>query len=241
MSITRVQSRGGLADNTSSITLAYNSNVTAGNLLVVACSKYSPGNDAFDVDLISKSAGTATLGTWTLDAQFSRLVSGSIYQITAIFSVPVTGSGSCTITISGALSGSYLAIGLIEYSGADVTASRVEDTATAGGSSTAPSSGDGSSAGGAAFVGSLAPDMGSTASITEDGAFYLVYENTDYSSEQASFISRIVTGSTTDAASWSLGASGAWAAALTVYLAGGGSSAVPKIMLLQDHFSGGIH
>lgn len=217
MAIAHVQSRGNYADNATSISLAFTGNVTAGNLLIIMADKYSPSNDAFAAADCTKSAGTATIGTITLDVSQNVNASGSDYMANGIWSVPVTGSGSCTIQVAGGVAGSYWIIGIVEVSGADTGASRLEDSSTGTANSSAVSSGDGTSAGGAIFVGIHGVYTGSTRTITPDAAFSAIYEQEDVAHNIGAAEYRIVTTGTTDSASWSLDSGHLWMAAVVVY------------------------
>ncbi len=91
-----------LASSGTTISLAYGSNVTAGNRLVVGLNKNTGSSSRTPaVGDISKSAGTCTLGSWTLDSSLQNQSStDSTYESVALFSAPVTGAGSCTIQIA---------------------------------------------------------------------------------------------------------------------------------------------
>jgi hypothetical protein len=124
---------GNVFDSTASATVAFGSNVTAGNLIVAMYqSNDTSASDTPKLSDVSQSAGTCTVGTWTMDSVLQiHGVAG--YLSAAIYSVPVTGSGSCTIKV-GRGKGRYSTLGIIEVSGADTSATRVD--ATVQGSST---------------------------------------------------------------------------------------------------------
>jgi len=146
----------------------------AGNLLVVSVARGSSGSGAFEVGDISKSAGTARLATFTLDAEREDAVSGG-YQDVAIFSVPVTGSGSGTIQVANGPSGAWRNISVVEYSRANVSTRSVAGTNEADGSG--------------------------TVTITPDAAFNQLAKWEDGSSDQVGAPEdRIVSAGTTDAA-----------------------------------------
>ena len=225
MAISSVQVAGNSAANTTSISKAFTSNVTSGNLLVIYAAKYSPSGDFFVVGDCTKSAGTATLGTITLDQELQFLDTFGNRIVVGIWSAPVTGTGSCTMQIGGALSGSYLIMGIQEISGADTSGTRVDGSNESSGNSGAPDSGNVTSTAGAMFAGVLGLDVGSSTTITHDGAFSLVYEEEDGSTHQTgSFIYRIVTSGTLDSASWSAPSTVPWAAGLVVYKATAGGA-----------------
>lgn len=224
--ITPVQWGGVNADSTTSISRAFGSNVTSGNLLVVVCAKYSPNNDTFVSGDLTKSAGTATIGTPTLDAVIDTDFDGSGTRcVVGIFSVLVTGTGSLTLQVAGATAGSYLNLATAEFSSSTGwDSSRVEDTSTAQTATdgvTAADSGNADSAGAALFVGGLSLPIASNQAITEDAAFSRIFEEEDGSAHNcASAIRRIVSTGTTDSASWTVHSSAlGWAAAVVVYKA----------------------
>lgn len=228
MSIARIagQAAGAVADSATSVSKAYAGNVTSGNLLIIVGVKYSPSNDTFAAGDCTKSAGTATVGTITLDKVNNYNYSGSEYVTVGIWSVPVTGTGSCTMQVGGGVAGSYWIIGIEEVSGADTGASRVEGTNSNQNTSGAPDTGTVASAGGALFVGGLGTVTSGATTHTADGAFTLIYEQEDGSAHMTgSVIDMIVTTGTTDSASWTAPSGPQWAAALAVYKEASGAAA----------------
>lgn len=218
------QAGGTTTDSASATTRAFPSNVTAGNMIVVVACKDAAGS-AFVAGDCTKSAGTATIGTISLDKELRIDLGGASGDEVAvgIWSCLVTGSGSCTMRVGGA-SGTYWVLGTMEFS-SDVgfDASRLE--ASSSGSSTtdnvlAASSGNGTSAGKAVFVGVMVSNGSATVTITPDAAFTQVYEEQNGSLHlMGSVIRQIVAAGTTDAAEWTLTESGqrGYAAALAVY------------------------
>lgn len=213
------QSTGGLAGPATSMSLPYPGNVTAGDLLVIGVSRWHAGSsDAIVVGDISQSAGTATLGSFTLDVDREWNFVSSDFLNSAVFSVPVTGTGSCTIQVGGGPSDASWIMGIQEYSGADTSGSRVLGTNEAQNTNTAPDSGTVAATGNVAFFGNMVNGAGTTVTTTEDGSFSLIFENENGTSNTAgSLIDRIVTSDTTDSASWTLGSSQSWIALLSVY------------------------
>ncbi len=237
MAITAGQQGGTPTDNATSAARATASNVTAGNLLVIAVSCFKESNDAFVVGDISQSAGTATVGSFSLDVQRNYNYTGAAYLDSAIFSVLVTGTGSCTITVGGAPTGSYWNVAVGEFS-SDVGwgADRLEDSDFGENTTGAPATGDGTSAGHAVFIGALTTGTSGVTTHTQDAAFTLIDEEEDgLNHATGGGIYRIVTGGTTDAASWTAPTTVAWSAALAVYketAAGGGEDAKQNRMAL---------
>lgn len=221
MTITVSQSIGASADGASSIVKATASNVTAGNRLVICVGKYNNNADAPILADISKSAGTCTLGAFALD----KVITGTTnFFYVAIYSAPITGSGSCTITVAGGDADCYWNITLIEIA-SSLGVPEIENTNGASGAKAAAiDSGNVTSAGAAIFVGALTTDITAVVTHTIDGAYTLVFEQEDGSNHLGgAFGYRIVAASTTDSASWSAPNSGsganytAWSVALAVY------------------------
>lgn len=202
-----------------SVARAYPNNVAAGSLLTITGGVLTNGaNDPPVAGDLTKTAGTSTIGTVSRHEVATRDVGGGFYLHVALFSVLVTGGGSLTLTLSGGANGVSAWIGVDEYTGT-WDAARFVDSAAANGNGTAPASGDADSSAAALFVGGLVQVNASVgAAATEDGAFTLIAEQ-DSSSTQVgwSSIARIVSGATTDAASWTTSNSVDWAAAVVVY------------------------
>ena len=150
------------------------------------------------------------------------------WECTAIYSVPVTGTGSCTVTISNLPTGSWSVIGIEEVSGADVSASRLDGTPLVvhQTTTTAPDTGTIASTDGALFFGVLnLGDASAVITIMPDGAFTQIYEQEDAANfGSGSIIDRIVTTSTTDSASWTLGTAKTVISLLAVYKAAAGAT-----------------
>jgi len=220
MTITRAsgQQVGNFADNATSVSKAYTNNVVAGNLLIIGAIKFSPSNDVFVAEDCTKSAGTATVGTISLHAQTS-LNDGGDYLNIAIWSAIVTGSGSCTMQVGGAVAGTYLSMALDELvSTLGWDSSRLEASNTATGTTGAPTTSNVASAGSANFVGVLTTNAFLDITVTEDGAFTLIYEDQNGSLRPIiSFIERIVSTGTTDAASWTAPTTYKWLAGVAVF------------------------
>jgi hypothetical protein len=230
MTIARVtgQAAGTFANNVSSISVAYPGNVTAGNLLVVTMFGYIPDSTAVLASALAKSAGSATLGTITVDEQDFYLLGGVNGLRTAIFSVPVTGSGSCTMQFTAVVGACYLDLAVVEYSVADVSSGRVDGTNGSNAATGGPNTGNASSTAGGVFVGACATNTSAVTTHTRDAAFASIFKYEDGSNGcTGEAIEQIVTGATTTSASWTAPTTVQWAASLVVYkaAAGGGSSA----------------
>ena len=216
----RAQYTGTVRDNFTGITLAFISNVANGSLAVIRVSKWGGGgSDPFVIGDISKSSGTATIGTITLDKQFEYNITGVYYLNTAIYSVPVTGAGSLEFTIGGAASGSYLSMALEELTGdIDVSSTRVAGTNSGSGASGAPDGGNVTVTGGGVICGALCTNGSASTAHTQDAAFTLLYESEDgVNHNTASYISRISASSLTDNPSWTAPTTLEWVAVAVAY------------------------
>lgn len=212
-----VQNNSTIVDNAASASLAFAGNVTAGNLLLIYITKYTNAADAFVLGDLTKSAGTATLGTITMDVERQYNATGAEHISAVVYSVPVTGSGSCTFQISS-IANSYFVMAVQEISGADIGAARVAGTNEANGASGAPDSGNVTSTAGALFAGVLGTYVVSSTTHTLDAAFTLIVESEDGSAHQSGSIGyRIVGSGTTDSASWTAPTTIPWVAVLAVY------------------------
>lgn len=225
MTITFVQAPAGISANaTTSASLAFGSNVTAGNLVVVVAPKFSPSNDAWQAGDCTKSAGTATIGTIAFDVSISnQQASDGVYADMAIWSAIVTGSGSLTMQVSGAASNSYILLSVAEFSGA-WDSSRLEtsntNNADPGTTTTNCDSGSVTSAGAALMLAGIQLNVVSGGgTLTEDGSFTSLFTNTTTTDDNGGAQYRIVSTGTTDAANWTLSGDtlAAWAAAIAVY------------------------
>lgn len=219
MAITLVQSTGTTSDSATSISLAYVSNVTNGNLLVIGLGEWtSTTNRPAVVGDITQSAGTATLGAFTLDVQNTyQYVTNNFINVMQ-FSVPVTGTGSCTIQVANMPAGSFSTMSIMEWSGVDTSISRVARTADGvGQNSTVMTTDVANCDGTAVFIGTVHLPAAADDVITEGVDYTLVYENESAAHEVLSTEYRSVTAVTTDAADWTQGSREEWQAVLAVY------------------------
>jgi len=214
---------GSVANSATVVDQAFGSNVTSGNLVVVMVWRWA---QAVQENLVAGDctlqAGTATLGTIALDIQRQHAEGVNDYNI-GIWSAIVTGTGSLTMRVTGN-SGDFWGIGLIELSSdaGGWDSSRLEDSNS--GSATVDDtdpavSGTGTSAGDAAFCGTVLVDNLEAGTITPQAAFTEIFESEDEINDQTgSSLYRIVTTGTTDEAEWAVTTSDGWAAAVAVYL-----------------------
>lgn len=230
--ITFVQSAHGEGGSGTSPTATFSSNVTAGNLLTIVASAYRAGTPphAFIAGDLTKSSGTATIGTVALDLQHARANGSSSEIRVALYSVEVTGSGSLTLSLA-VNTGDYANIAAAEFSGADTSSGRL-DTSTSNdaagpGSGANLQIGDMTSAGAGLFVGGFGAYTSATSTWTPDGAFSTIYNVGDVAYNASAAIYRIVSSATTDSADCQISAfdTPGWVGASAVYKAasGGGS------------------
>jgi hypothetical protein len=103
------------------VTAAFASSVTSGNRLFVFTTAFNQGA-ATDISAPVKSAGTATVSTFTL-LKSAAIVPGSGKLFVDIWTATVTGTGTCTLSAtSTSTSGSELGWTAQEYSGLDSSA-----------------------------------------------------------------------------------------------------------------------
>lgn len=212
----------GNAGAASSASQAFSSNVSVDSLIVVYGAQVHTGNaGAFVAGDCTASAGTATLGTISLDSSnYINAVQG--YAKTGVWSAIVTGAGSLTMQVSDTGGGSPgTAIGIHEYTG-DWDSSRVEDSSNssnAADNDTAAETGNGTSAGDGLFAANIMTFGATTPAVTEDGAFTLVDESSASAAGAIiqNAIFRISSGGLTDEGAWTLGNNLGWSASLAVY------------------------
>lgn len=229
------QSAYGRVAGAASLAVAFPGSVTSGNLLVLTMARGSAGgSDPMAVGDISQSAGTATLGSFQLDRGHEQAIGGSNYQNVAIYSVPVTGTGSCTLSVGGGAGADYWGVAVQEYSGADTSASRVNAVNSGVGTSTTVVSGTAATGGDGLLVGAATLWGSSSISITPQAAWAQVAEEEDGSLWQMfASADQSVASDTTDEAEWTLGSSLQFAAAVVAYkIPGGGPSCSQSIALM---------
>lgn len=229
--ITAVQSAHGEAGSGTSPTATFSSDVTNGNLLVVVASAYRAGTPphAFSLGDLTKSSGTATLGTAQLDIQHVRANGSSSEIRVAIWSIPVTGTGSLTLSLA-VNTGDYANIAAQEFSGADTSSGRLDTSLSndAAGPMSASTLviGDMTSAGAGVFVGGFGGYTSTTTTWTPDAAFTTIYNVGDVAYNASAAIYRIVSGATTDSADCQISAldTPGWVGASAIYKAAAGGS-----------------
>jgi hypothetical protein len=213
------QLAGTPTDSATSGSVEFPGNVTAGNLITIQVSAFKPSNDAFVVGDITKSAGTATLGAFTLDRGHNFNYTGTEHLNTAVFSCLVTGSGSCTINVGGAPAGSFFNVTCSEWSSTvGWDAARVEAVNSAQAASGAPDSGNATSVGNGLYIGGVSTATSGSTTHTQDGSFTLIDEEENGAAHiTGAGIYRIVSAGTTDSASWTAPTTVPYAAVVVLY------------------------
>jgi len=215
-----------IASPAASVSRAFPANVTEGSMVSVVAIKYHDTiSDPFVEADCTKSAGTATIGTITLDRSHSLSTEAgpSSYISIGIWSLLVTADGSLTMQVGGADANTYWILVSDELAG-NWDSSRAEsgnNGGTATDSQTTATTGDATTAGHGVFVGALGLNtLAAPATLTHDAAFTSVAEETDGANNMVGeVIRRIVASGTTDAASWSAisGANFGWCAVVQAY------------------------
>lgn len=207
------QATATLTDNSTSGTVAAPGNVTAGNFVCIGASLYSTGARTFTAADCVKASGTATIGTVVLGSTADRTGADGHY-IASVFLVPITGSGSLTMRVSGA-AGSYWTVALAEFH-SDVGTSFAKEAGVAGTAtgSANVASGNMTSAGAAVFFGIDGfGNCGGSPSNVVDAAFTSIFNNFACTGSNAGGAAyRIVSTGTTDTIEWAPGNIGNWGA-----------------------------
>ena len=195
--------------------------VTAGNLVVLHASRFRGGDsNPLLASHLTQSAGTATISTPILHHQGTASTNSTTRH--GVWSFLVTGTGSLTMTVEFSTSAGVGSIFWGEFAG--------NWTAGRGGlanytpnlvSGTTVDSGNATSVGAALFIGTMLTNTGSAMTTTEDAAWELIGEQEAAGQTNAGMIDRIVSGPTTDSASWTLGSSAQYNAAICVFQEGG--------------------
>lgn len=203
--ITFVQSTATTAAAFDSTTLAYTSNVTAGDL-VGTCGALWNGNSLTSIAM-SDSVGTSytvILGT---------IVTGGVPIKTYIAYGLAGGTGVNTVTINPNGTGWYGSHAVFEFSGVNSSPLDI-DGGTSSGTSTTPSDGFTTTATNTVGIGVVTHGNSGTISITEDsgGGWSLVGEVENYSNAPMSCEYQIFSSSGAKSAGWTLGSSQSWVA-----------------------------
>lgn len=226
MAIAFVKGGGNHNESSSAVSYAFTGDVTANSLITIVVGKTQDGaTDPIIAGDVTKTAGTATIGSISLDVtDVSEDWQSTYDSYSAILSCLVTGTGTLTLTFNSG--GIYQAISAGEWTG-NWDASRVEDTASADMVSDIHQSGNATSDGAALFVGGehiVCSDE--TIDWTYDGAFSQVHHYIEQLTAAISQIYRIVGSYTEDSADWEINHTMGASPCLVVYKEG---SATPTI------------
>jgi len=202
--------------------------VTAGQLVTVVVGAYSVPNQAFVSSDLTKSAGTCTIGTISLDKELDPANAAHV----GIWSFLVTGSGTLTVQLSNRPAGAYFDIGAEAFNGSwDGSRLEASNSATVS-ASTNIDSGNATSAGAALMVGVFS-DVTGASSYTTDGAWTDLYQDVG-SPNNSGGAYRIVSSGATDSATWTANAGINGAAAIAIYKETAGGSPIGAI---ANHYS----
>lgn len=221
MAITSVgtQAGGATVNSAASATRAFGANVAIGNRVVVIAIKGVATHRAFVASDCTKSAGTATLGTITLDKTVAfddTGNSGSWFDI-GIFSAPVTGAGSCTMAVAGGAA-TFWDIATDELHSSIGTVN-VGVTNGTGASTGAPNTGSVTpgSYDAALMAGMASGSAANPTTITPAVAFTSIFAETNGAASQVGSAIREIISSGSNAASWTAPTTSGWAAAVVAY------------------------
>lgn len=199
MAFTEIQHRSTTASSVDSTTLAYTSNVTANNLLIIAGSNWRSGGAALTI--------TDTVGTSYTVIEHDFQTNYKIY----IAYGKAGGSGANTVTIDPSSIGNYMAFAIAEYSGNDTTTLLDVDGGFSTGTGTAASDSLTTTTANALIIGVMGFETATTRTLTPGGSYTELGEFEDNNSITAyNAVSRIATTATSYTVDWTLGASDTW-------------------------------
>lgn len=213
--------------------------VTAGQLITVVGVVYDTSTFTPAAGDVAYDAGSATIGTPTLDKYAVIDTGDAPYFIgLGIWSVLVTGSGSLSIRLTPSGASAACANHLSVWDG-NWDSTRVESApafvSSATNDQTAHSSASASSAGAGLFLAGLALLQTGNKAITQDASFTLLTEYEDGTTVACGGASyRIVSSATTDTSDYTsaAGTSYGWVSGLVVYKeVGGGGSVGPSTLI----------
>lgn len=214
MAIAHVQSATNrTGSNVSSLSKAFASNVTLGNLIVVCAGTRS--------NALPSGGCSDSLGNTYSQAVVSSNSQGSYTRYAAIYYAVVTAAGACTVTVTPSADG-QIVMSISEFSGC-AGSSPLDVTNSGTGNSAAPSSGSVSPNGSDLLVGAMTFD-GSPSSITSDSDYTEIYA---YGSASPYMGSQYrLNRSSSDAADWTLQYTRQWVAVIAAFKPSGTAHAV---------------
>lgn len=222
MAITVAQSRGTNANSATSISLAFSSNITSGNRIIVMSNISSTARTPVSGDC----TGSANVGSFTLRAVVDVSgggMSAGDHMYLAIWDAAATGTGACTITIANMPSAAFSLIAITEAHGSvgSVIYDSQNDTDSDNTTGTpnalvalTPSAYD------AILVGGVGIYTGSTTTVTPTSgqSFVQIYEDQAGSTDAVgNFIYKIISAGS-QAMTWSAPTNKPFACAEAVYI-----------------------
>jgi hypothetical protein len=222
------QSTGTFVSGATAVSDAFPGNITNGNLITVIAWAYNnTGVHTFIAGDCSKTAGTATIGSISLDKQIAYDTGGGEYLNVGIWSAIVTGTGSATMQISNQPSDATIDITLAEFSTSTTWDSgRATASNSAHNTGTNIDSGSASSTGVGLFIGGMnfnGPSSGLT--FTTNNSFTDIVKSDGSGGDQPGGSAyRIVTTTTTTSLDYTATNSGDSLAAVVVYTPTGGAT-----------------
>jgi hypothetical protein len=216
MPIRFVQKAEDVAPSAASIVLAFTNPVMANSVVTIDAARYTGGTtDPFVVGDLTKTAGTATIGTIVLDVSAIQDVEDVTDKTNSgIWRVNVTGSGTLTFTLTGN-SGDYFWMNVAEWADMDNVCM---GTISAIGNSTAADSGTLLLNQPGMLLAALAVNAVISVTLTEDAAFTLLNEEQNGAANSVGASAyRLTQGAVSDSGSWTLGSVEGWACCLAAY------------------------
>jgi hypothetical protein len=214
--ITFVQKAEGVAPSAASIVLAFTNPVNANSVVTIEAARYTAATtDAFVVGDLTKTAGTATIGTIVLDVSAIQDVEDvTDKENSGIWRVNVTGSGTLTFTLTGN-AGDYFWMNVTEWSDMDNVCM---GAISAIGNSAAADSGTLLLNQPGMLLAALALNSVISVTLTEDAAFTLLNEEENgVANTVGASAYRLTQGAVSDSGSWTLGSAEGWACCLALY------------------------
>lgn len=233
MAIAKVQSKsksvGFVGNNT---TLAFDSNVTAGNLLVVTHAHWGASG-------IAISTPTDTLGHTYLPVAAEQSAGGGLVRLRSFYVANCSG-GANTVTFDAAGTDTVeLAVVISEFSGV-ATSSPLDTTNVGTGTGTAVSSGNVTpSVDNCLLYGGMSDDSNNVG-ITEEAGWTLIHEEIPAGSIPVATAFKVQTTATAEDADWTLASSKEWIAHVGVFkpeVAAAGHPAVKRMGGVQFAYS----
>lgn len=238
MTISRVSGQAGNAtpvDGGASISRAFPSNVTSGNVVWFAAMAADTSHTFVAGDL-TKSAGTATIESPVLLAVRNQDTGDGYFLPTAIWGAKVTGNGSLTLQASGLSSGGFWLSASDEiastngFAGSGGFAGTGNNNGTSANSNSPATTGLNTAASQSAMlIGAVGIGAGVVLTIgSPGGSWSTVYSEPDGTAHHCgTVVDQIVAASVTAQPSWSItGTTDGWAAALGVIVEQASSSGV---------------